>query len=230
MEKAAGGARLPTYPPTHLPDGIEETWRGVQDNRPPYAQRCRGARGAEKQGRREKKQTSVTLVQQCSRDPLTALGQGRLGVSRDAPVLKPVLPVSETLARSTPFRNSSRNSTSPQLADLTSSSSRRCLRQPGFALPCPDPLQSSSLHCYSRPSTPPCCAALCLRSTQPSHVDHRRPSMRRPPTPYPVVTVRYARPRLKHHPQSQERHVCSWLCPCGSYGCVDVWTCERVNV
>lgn len=51
--------------------------------------------------------------------------------------------------------------------------------------------------------------------------DHLALALRPPPAinalpthPYLVATVRYARPRLKHHPQSQERHVCSCLCSC----------------
>lgn len=105
------------------------------------------------------------------------------------PVLKPVVPVSETLARSTPFRNSSRNSTSPQPAHhhLTwpHSKATRCqLLEPALRLPAPASLALSSptlpcpaLPCptpilvtftlTSRPSVQPpcsCCPALCLRT------------------------------------------------------------------
>lgn len=145
------------------------------------------------------------------------------------PVLKPVVPVSETLARSTPFRNSSRNSTSPQLAcSLTTtwahSKATRCLSLPCASLRLPEPFFSypalphsnpRHFHLTSRPSVQPPCSCC------PLFEDHLALALRPPPAinalpthPYLVATVRYARPRLKHHPQSQERHVCSCLCSC----------------
>lgn len=135
------------------------------------------------------------------------------------------MPVSETLARSTWFRNSSRNSTSPQLAhDVGTQQGTLCLAPAcaSLALSCAAPLQPSSLHFHltSPHVRPPPC--LCC----PVFEDHLALAHRPPPAinalpshPYPAATVRYARPRLKHHPQSQERHVCSCLCPCA---CVSV--------
>lgn len=161
------------------------------------------------------------------------------------PVLKPVVPASETLARSTPFRNSSRNSTSPHLDPLTTiwapqqgnallEPALRPLPAPAWPfllLPCPalpwphsDPRH---LHLTSRPSVQPPCSCCCS-----VFEDHLALALRPPPAinalpthPYLVATVRYARPRLKHHPQSQERHVCSCLCSCWLVcGCVRLGT------
>lgn len=154
------------------------------------------------------------------------------------PVLKPVVPASETLARSTPFRNSSRNSTSPHLNPLTTTwapQQGNALLEPALrplpapTLPCPALPHSDPrhLHLTSRPSVQPPCSCCCS-----VFEDHLALALRPPPAinalpthPYLVATVRYARPRLKHHPQSQERHVCSCLCSCWLVcGCVRLGT------
>lgn len=144
------------------------------------------------------------------------------------PVLKPVLPVPETLARSTPFRNKQ-----PQL-DLTSTrppfGHRQATRLPApdcasLALPCPALPHSNPRHFTSTHVRPPpvlCCPVFEEQCALPPRPP---PAINALPThPYLVATVRYARPRLKHHPQSQERHVCSCLCPCGW------WVCECVRL
>lgn len=100
------------------------------------------------------------------------------------PVLKPVVPASETLARSTPFRNSSRNSTSPHLNPLTTTwapqqgnallePALRPLPAPAWpfrllpcpALPCPTLTLVTCTSPHVRPSNPRVrAAALCLRT------------------------------------------------------------------
>lgn len=139
----------------------------------------------------EKSRRQMQPVQQRSSDGARPRTARRLP---GRPVLKPVVPASETLARSTPFRNSSRNSTSPH--QLTSTRSLTTtwgtqqgnallepalrLRLPYPALPCPALALPHSnprhFHLTSRPSVQPPCSCCCS-----VFEDHLALALRPPP-------------------------------------------------